>query len=129
MEEDIKKLELYIRFVLRAIPKHTSADNSNYEIANILENLIARYKEQLVKNKELTEGWQKDTRRIIDTVFKDEYIKKSKVKEKIENKISYCRLEQIEGETTEGKNGLHKKYWEMYEDLLEKLKKQLLEES
>lgn len=127
MEKDIKILEEYTE-------KNIPCDSCRYcgerpNVTKAVRNLIAR-------NKELEQNYinpskarftyfdnGKGTKVVIEG-----FIPKSKVREKIEEKMSYCRLEQKEEESTEGKNSLHKKYWKMYEDLLENLKKQILED-
>ena len=58
-------------------------------------------------------------------VIQRHYISKDKIREKIENKIAYCRAEELEDRYIGDK---HSQYWGMYRELLEKLEKQLLEE-
>lgn len=102
--------------------------DNNGEISKCLNNFLDLYnkeKETLhfiqsqldITNAKLIEEKEKNIQK--------DYISKDKIREKIEDKISICRCEELEDM---GLNDVHGKYWSMYRRLLEKLLKELLEE-
>ena len=99
MEEDIKYLEDLIAFAKMLLTTSQRATIQEKEI-EVLENLIARYKE-LEKELLSKSGIYK-----IDINLKDDYIPKSKVKEKIEEKQN--EYEKISQEKFINKNETQK---------------------
>ena len=90
MEEDIK----YLENMIKEYKRFGDLDNLDYEDTErtykALENLIARYKELEKENKKITDEYMIQ-KHLINADFLQDYIPKSKIKEKIEEYTSILK--------------------------------------
>lgn len=116
-EEIIKEIKERIIEPFYCFPNPTSIELKDKDV-NLIEELIdlyikLQYKLEVEKIDNKYNQEERD----------EETIPRYKIREKIETWESICRAEQLEG-----LNDNHTEYWSCFEDVLEKIKEQLLQE-